>query len=196
MKNILIMGIGRSGKTTLSKMIKERINGYNVIHSDSLKWGIIRAQDQEEYYWNHIDEQTKFERSEYFQKTLLYFYQSLIKEGDKKYGYILESGQLEPKLVKEMIDFHSTIVICLGLGDSKVEDIIRQCHQYDQKTDWTYGLGESSIEQFAKNWCRQDRMLQKECRRLGIKYYDTSKCRMDILNKIVEEIIIENKKVW
>lgn len=47
MKNILIMGIGRAGKTTLSKMIKDRYLNFNLIHSDSLKWALIRAQDKE-----------------------------------------------------------------------------------------------------------------------------------------------------
>lgn len=37
MKNILIMGIERAGKTTLSKMIKNKYTNYNLIHSDSLK---------------------------------------------------------------------------------------------------------------------------------------------------------------
>lgn len=37
MKNILIMGIGRAGKTTLSNMIKNEINSYSLIHGDCLK---------------------------------------------------------------------------------------------------------------------------------------------------------------
>lgn len=49
MKNILIMGIGRAGKTTLSNMIKDKCNSFNLIHSDSLKWAIIRAKNQEKY---------------------------------------------------------------------------------------------------------------------------------------------------
>ncbi len=49
MKNVLIMGIGRAGKTTLSRMIKDNINGYNLIHSDSLKWAMIRAKNKEKY---------------------------------------------------------------------------------------------------------------------------------------------------
>ena len=31
MKNILIMGIGRAGKTTLSEMIKDKYNNYTLI---------------------------------------------------------------------------------------------------------------------------------------------------------------------
>ena len=40
-KNILIMVIGRAGKTTLSKMLKYKINIYNLIHSDALKLAMI-----------------------------------------------------------------------------------------------------------------------------------------------------------
>ena len=50
MKNIVIIGVGRAGKTTLSNMIKDKWNQYNLIHSDSIKWGIIRGKDEEPYY--------------------------------------------------------------------------------------------------------------------------------------------------
>lgn len=36
--------------------------------------------------------------SEYFQRTLLELYNSLIGKDMKQYGYILESGQLSPKI--------------------------------------------------------------------------------------------------
>ncbi len=47
MKNIVIIGVGRAGKTTLSNMIKDKWNQYNLIHSDSIKWGIIRGKGEE-----------------------------------------------------------------------------------------------------------------------------------------------------
>ena len=57
MKNILIMGIGRAGKTTLSKMLKAKYNNYSLVHSDSLKWAMIRAEDKEKYYRTNVDKQ-------------------------------------------------------------------------------------------------------------------------------------------
>ena len=84
MKNILIMGIGRAGKTTLSKMIKDKYNSYNLIHSDSLKWAMIRAKDEEQYYRKNVDKQKEFEHGEYFQRTLLELYNSLIRKDTKR----------------------------------------------------------------------------------------------------------------
>ena len=113
MKNILIMGIGRAGKTTLSEMLKDKYNNYNLIHSDSLKWAMIRANNKEEYYRTNVEKQKEFEHGEFFQRTLLEFFESSIRKDIKNYGYILESGQLHPKIVSEMINLKKLLLCVL-----------------------------------------------------------------------------------
>ena len=188
MKNILIMGIGRAGKTTLSKMIKEKYNSYNLIHSDSLKWAMIRAEDKEEYFRENVDKQKEFEHGEYFQRTLLGLFNSLISKDTNHYGYILESGQLHPKIVSEMVDFENTKVICLGLGNYTAEDMVNQCLKYDTEESWTYGLSKDYLLEHAKDWYESNEMLKIECPKYGIEYIDTSKDRFQILNEILEKI--------
>lgn len=192
MKNILIMGIGRAGKTTLSKMIKDKYNSYNLIHSDSLKWAMIRAKNEEQYYRENVDIQKEFEHGEYFQRTLLELYNSLIKKDTKGYGYILESGQLQPKIVKEMIDFDNTIVLCLGLGNMTAEDMVNQCIKHDTEDSWTYGLSKEYLLKHARDWYNCNEMLKIECPKYGIKYIDTSKDRVKLLNEILENLFEKN----
>lgn len=189
-KNILIMGIGRAGKTTLSKMIKDKCNSYNLIHSDALKWAMIRAENKENYYRENVDIQKEFEHGEYFQRTLLELYNSLIRKDTNKYGYILESGQLHPKIVSEMVDFNTTNVICLGLGDFSIEDMVQQCIKYDTEESWTYKLPIEYLTKHAKDWYNSNEMLKKECPNYGIKYIDTSKNREKILKDTLEKLII------
>lgn len=188
MKNILIMGIGRAGKTTLSLKIKDKYNNYNLIHSDSLKWAIIRAMNKEEYYIENVDKQKEYEHGEFFQRTLLEFFNSLIKKDKKNYGYLLESGQLHPKIVKEMIDFEKTNVICLGLGNLSVDDMVNQCLKYDTKDSWTHGLPKEYIRKHAEDWYEYNDILKKECPKYGITYIDTSENREEILDKIIDEL--------
>lgn len=190
MKNILIIGIGRAGKTTLSKMIKDKYNCYNLIHSDALKWAMIRAKNEEQYYRENVNIQKEFEHGEYFQRTLLELYNSLIRKDTKEYGYILESGQLHPKIVSEMIDFDKTIVICLGLGNLTAEDMVEQCLKYDTEESWTYGLSREYLLKHAQDWYNCNEMLKKECPKYNIRYIDTSKNRFDILDTILNEIKI------
>jgi len=173
MKNILIMGIGRAGKTTLSLKIKDRYNNYNLIHSDSLKWAIIRAMNKEAYYRQNVDKQKEYEHGEFFQRTLLELFNSLTAKDKKNYGYLLESGQLHPKIVKEMIDFENTIVICLGLGNLTIDDMVNQCLKYDTEDSWTYGLPKEYIRKHAEDWYECNEMLKKECPKYEINYIDT-----------------------
>ncbi len=193
MKNILIMGIGRAGKTTLSNMIKNEINSYSLIHSDCLKWAMIRALGKEEYYRENVEKQKEFEHSETFQRTLLNFFNSSIQNDNKEYGYILESGQLHPKIVKEMIDFERTIVVCLGLGNLSIDDIVTLCQNHDKEEDWSYGLSRDYLKKHAKDWYHANKVLKEECPKYGIPYFDTSKNRVEILNKIMNSILKEVK---
>ena len=194
MKNILIIGVGRAGKTTLSNMIKQKYNSYNLVHSDSIKWAIIRAQDKEDYYEENVEEQKKFEHSEFFQKTLLHFFTSSLRNDKNKFGYILESGQLEPKYVKEMIDFNNTIVVCIGHGDLTKEDIINLCRENDTENDWTYEVADESLEKHVDVWIGMNNLLKEECPKYEIKYIDTSKNRIETLNKILDDISREIEK--
>lgn len=190
-QNILIMGIGRAGKTTLSNMIKEKYNHYNLIHADSIKWALIRSAGKEEYYQKNVKEQKEFEHGEYFQRVLLEFFNSCIRNDENGYGYILESGQLEPKIVKEYIDFKSTKVIALGHGDLTKNDIIKLCRDNDKPEDWSFGIADEQLEAHAEKWAQTNEMLKVNCPKYGIEYIDTSKNRKEILKNILEKIMIQ-----
>lgn len=190
MKNILIMGIGRAGKTTLSNMIKEKYSEYNLVHSDCIKWAIIRSKGMEEYYSINIKEQKEFEHSEEFQRVLLEFFASSIRNDLNKNGYILESGQLQPELVKEFVNFENTEVICLGLGELNRDDIIRMCRDNDKVEDWTYDVSDEELEAHANKWAEMNEKLKRDCPKCGIKYIDTSKKRIETLNNILNNIVV------
>ena len=193
MKNIVIMGTGRAGKTTLSNMLKDKYNQYSLIHSDAIKWGLIRGKGKESYYRTHIEEQKEFEHSEFFQRALLEIFNSLIRGDKHNYGYILESGQLSPKIVHELIDFNNTIVVCLGLGDYTVDDIINLCRKHDTPEDWSYGLEEEKLRSHAKQWIKSNEEFKKDCSNYGIPYFDTTKDRVKILTEVLEIISLKNE---
>lgn len=196
MKNILVIGVGRAGKTTLSNMIKNKYNQYNIVHSDSVKWSIIRAYGKEEYYRQNIDKQKEFEHGEEFQKILVELYKSCVRNDKEQYGYILETGQLQPKYAKEIIDACNAFCICLGHGQLDTNGIIDLCKNNDKETDWSYNMPIEKLEVHANKWNETNQLLKEQCKQYGIEYIDTSKNRDEILNRILEKIdfIINNEK--
>lgn len=188
MKNIVIMGAGRTGKTTLSKLIKDRWNQYNIIHSDTIKWGIIRGKGQEQYYRSNIEEQKKWEHGDEFQKTLVEIYKAFINKDEKNYGILLETGQLTPRYIKELIDNYNVYCICLGHGDLDKKGIMDLCRKNDQEKDWSYRISDKDLDIHAEQWAESNKLLKIECPQYGIEYIDTHTNREETLNKIMEKI--------
>ena len=188
MKNIVIIGVGRAGKTTLSKLIKDKWNQYNIIHSDTIKWGIIRGKGKEQYYRKNIKEQKEWEHGDEFQATLKEIYKACINKDEKNYGVLLETGQLEPRYVKELIDNYNVYCICLGHGNLDKKGIMDLCRKNDQEKDWSYGISDNDLEAHAEKWAESNELLKIECPKYGIEYIDTHINREETLNKIMEKI--------
>lgn len=197
MKNIIIIGVARAGKTTLSNMIKDRYNQYNVIHSDNIAWGIIRGLGKENYYTEHVEERKEWIHGDTFQRILLEICKAAISKDEKEYGTILDTGQLEPKYAKELINMGNVYCICLGHGGLNKQGIIDLCREHDTPKDWTYRISDEQLEANAKKWNEKNELMRTECPKYGIRYIDTSKDRKKVLNSILEEIsriIIKNNR--
>ena len=123
----------------------------------------------------------------YFKRQLIYGIIGTILD-TKNYGTILESGQLEPKYARELLDMGNLICVCLGHGDLDKQGIMKLCREHDTEKDWTYRISEEKLSANADKWDEKNRMLKVECPRYGIEYIDTSKDREKILQKILSRI--------
>lgn len=198
MKNVLIIGVARAGKTTLGNMIKEEFNQYNIIHADSIIWGIIRGIGKEEYYTKNVKARKELVHSDKFQRIILEIYKSSIKQDTSHYGTILESGQLEPKYAKELLNMGNLVCVCLGHGNLDKRGIMNLCREHDTEKDWTYKIPEETLAINAEKWNEKNQLLKEECPKYGIEYIDTSKNRKqkltEILSRIDEKIDIKFKE--
>ena len=184
-KNIIIIGPSRSGKTTLSNKIKRIHTEYNIIHADSILWGIIRGLGKYEYYTTHVNERKNLAHSEMFQSILIEIFNSAVRYDKDGFGVILESAQLEPKMLKELSD--NNICICLGHGTLNAKKIMEQCRKYDTCNDWSYKISDEDLLFNCKKWHQQNILFKKECLEFGIKYIDTSVNREKIFDNIIKK---------
>lgn len=194
MKNVLIIGVARAGKTTLSNMIKDKFNQYNIIHADSIVWGIIRGTGKEKYYTQNIKARKELVHSDEFQRIILEIYKSAIKQDIGNYGTILETGQLEPKYARELMNMGNLICICLGHGNLDKRGIMQLCREHDTEKDWTYGIPDEQLSANADKWDEKNKLLINECPKYRIEYIDTSKNRENVLDEILARLVELNKK--
>ena len=180
MKNIYIVGVPRAGKSTLSKLIKEKYPIYNQFSFEATRNGFIDSQPE-----LHMENRNSEARKTILPKHLLSFskwnstilYCPSLVEGD--FCSIQE--------LYELVD-ENDLIICLGLGCRSVEEIVSGIKQNDKEDDYTKEWSEEKLASHFHDITEKDKINYEFCIKNGIDYYDTyldrEKKFEGILNKI------------
>lgn len=188
MKNILILGVGRAGKSTLSRMLKEKFPQYDLIHTDSIRNAILYNIDQK-----YIDTFVNYQENHFLQKVLLDFLDSQTNQGLNMYGTILEGAQILPNVLNGYKNLNKSIIIFLGHGNLNEKEIFELVRKNDSETDWSYTKTDKELKKFIKDFYEKNQLLIKECQKYGFKYVDTHKNREKILRETFDYICEEVK---
>jgi adenylate kinase family enzyme len=188
MKNIIIWGVPRSGKSTLAKMIRQKF-GHSVIQMDAIKsvYDVIRPEDN-----ISARETTNYDEAKMMAKMVTRLIQCLSWGNDRGEFYVYEGVSFDmdtivPALPKEKfpVSLDNFIVICMGYAGISPEEKVKEIVRYETARDWTYGESmESKLTHF-KTYCDESKFVSKTAERLGLKYFDVSFER----DKVFEEIM-------
>ena len=177
--HVIIAGAARSGKTTLSLMLNEY--GFTHYKMDSIKRGIC-----ESYL-------LKYDKWEDVSPIMCTIINRIIKDNltDTNYlkeKYLFDTPFLYPKDIR-LIDTSDTIVIFMGYADISVEEAVKQIREHDLEHYWTNKINDEELRKETYDNIEFSKYLKEECKKYGIKYYDTSKDREEVFKQIVNDII-------
>ena len=184
--HIIIAGCARSGKTTLS--LKLNKHGYVHYKMDSIKRGICEAYNLKYNDWDKVS------------IIMAKIINRMIKDQttDTNYlkeKYLFDIPFLYPKDI-ELIDTSNTIVIFLGYPNISYKENFNNIRKYDKDNYWTSKVSDEEL----KKWCIDNvnfsKYLEHECYLRGIKFFDTSHNREEVLKsavKFIKEKEIENE---
>ena len=110
---------------------------------------------------------------------------------DTNFGYekyLFDTPFLYPKDI-EMMNTSDTIVIFIGYAYISVEDEINEIRLNDKEHYWTSKISDEELRRWTYDNIEFSKYLESECNRLGIKYYDTSKNRDQVLKEALDYIL-------
>lgn len=181
--HVIIAGTARSGKTTLSLLLNEY--GYTHYKMDSIKRGFCESFGLKYNDWKEVS------------PIMCNIINRIIQDNKtdtnyKKEKYLFDTPFLYPKDI-EKIDTSDTMIIFLGYAhidpDSEV-DLIRQ---NDEEHYWTTKIDDDLLKRWTIDNIEYSKVLEQECKRLNIKYFDTSFNRDEVLEEAKRYIIDNNK---
>lgn len=187
MKNILVWGTGRAGKTTLAGMAHRQL-GLKHVEMD-----LVRNKYHEDFpdrpspimpcYGGIVDDVAE---TEILSQVMLDFLKQLEKSNDP---FIAESVYLDPTVLKGL---NKSKYLIIGIGNAQISgrNKLTGIRQHDTAQSWTSHYGDEYVLPYCDFNIEQSKHIQKTMAKLGggARYFDTSTNRDQELATALEYI--------
>lgn len=170
MKNIIIIGPPRIGKTTLSKMIVNQISCYSVINLD-----VIRESIYKSIYKNT----EKKERNKLVKGMFPDFLKTMLKQYTNYYNpdlfYIIEGDILSINDAIEIKKDYDIDIVCVGTPNIKEIDLFNRIRKNASIYGcWTEKYSDEQLHKLCNQIIKQSKEELKISEESGLIYLDNS----------------------
>ncbi|MCL1857918.1 MAG: hypothetical protein FWF92_01620 [Oscillospiraceae bacterium] len=191
MKNIIIWGVPRSGKSTLSYMIRQEL-GHSVIPMDGIKsvYDVVRPDDK-----ISAPEMTDYGEAKLMAKMIIRLIQILSWGNARGEFHVYEGVSFDFDTIlsglpkdKFPVSLDNFIIICMGYTEILPEEKLKEMALYETPKDWNYKMSTETIMAHCITFCNESKFVKETAGRLGLKYFDVSFDRDKIFLEIIRYI--------
>lgn len=168
MKNVLLCGTAKSGKTYLAKKINK--NGhYNHIPIDYFTSSFKHNFPEVGISSNVVIERESSKKLSLFLSRII----EIMDQTEEEF-YILDSAHLYPSDVIKYIDREKWDVYFLGYPNTTVEEKFLQLRKYVQD-GWPSKKSDEELKEMIEKLIQVSKTIEEECAQLHIPFIDASK---------------------
>ena len=180
MKNIILIGASRAGKSTFTKLLNKKFDNLMIIRTDLLRLAFrdVICKDLA------INTSSLKNNPDYINYVLNYYKYANMYDVD--YIKVVDTVDFEPK---DCNSFENSITICFGYPNVSKEELLKKWRKYDTDLDWTKNKSDELLLNFAKKEIENSKYLKQECEKYDIKFVDTSHNRNAVLNELLEYVV-------
>ncbi|MCL2737246.1 MAG: hypothetical protein FWE17_00065 [Alphaproteobacteria bacterium] len=182
MKNLIIIGPTRSGKSTLAEMVRKRY-GFSKIELDSLVDAFKKVFPGLGIGgWIPGSE----ERLAPF---IFHWFETLAKYSGGDGKYVMEGVHMYIQTAFDKIDHNNTKIIVLGYPNALPDEMLAAVRKNDKSKDWSAKASdEDLLWELRDHGTEKSKRFQAQCKKLGIRFIDTGTDRMRKLQEFVDDL--------
>ena len=174
MKNIMLLGVTRSGKSTFATILHDKYN-YNVINGD-----MIKASYQKNIL--NVDGNELKENQQYrnFVKDI---FNNEVKYNNS--NYVIDTVDIYPSDITDE-EKEKYLIFFFGYPDIELNELINIWKQTD--LEFTKKFSEDKLIEKAKKGIEKSKKIKEECAKYEFNFIDTSFNRNKIFEQLIEEM--------
>lgn len=188
MKNLVILGASRAGKTTLSREINKIYPNYHIISGDAVRDAFSDTLPQ-----NNINANEGVGMKEDFPKFLGSLFNKLCYFNRNTCNYVIETCDVSVENAIKYFQKDSVVIVFLGYSELTKQEAFEKYRKYESQTDWTRNQSDEYMLNHAEKWIEKSKIFEKDCKKYNIQYIDTSNNRKKVLNNLIEQLKQELK---
>lgn len=182
MKNILIAGVAKSGKSTLCEMICNKVK-INHIPFDYFTAAMKRNYPEWGIKSNVIINDT----SEKLCK-LINTISSIIDDSEEK--FIIDSDHIMPHDIINNINRDNWNIIFIGYPNISVDEKFNDIRKYE-RVGWTAKRADDDLKDTIKQLINISKIIEEECQKYNIKFIDASNNFNEVLVQELNTILLD-----
>ena len=188
-QNIIVAGVPRAGKSTLSGMLAK--HGYTHVSMDSIIAGFERVFPETGI--NTYAGMSSMDTLITISAKIAPFINAMFgsgEYGEHSLGAVVDVYQLLPcDYMKHIdVDSYDVKIIYLGSSDVTPDERFAIQKQYDTERDYTFYKTDEELREGAGYIVEQSQLIKAQCLQYGLPYYDTSYHRFEMFDNIVNSI--------
>lgn len=174
MKNILIGGVAKSGKSTLSEQLCHN-HKYNHIPLDYVTASLSKTHPEIGIKSNVvINEETSNKLSQ-----LLKIVIEIIDTKEEK--FIIDTAHVFPHSILPFLNREKWDIYFIGYPNTNRKEKLEIIRKHETKDDWTYKRTDEEMLEILEQLIEISKKIKEECERYQVKFVDTSE---DFLNSL------------
>jgi len=183
MKNVIIAGVSRAGKSTLAKKIAKDYQ-ITYIPFDSI------ISTLEELYpqigISHMDDNTQMS------KKIAVFLKEFIKHLEyEDINYVLDLYQVFPSDIKDIFNEDTHILIYLGYSSLSAENKLMHVREHARDKDWTNHVEDAEMIGILDLFIKESKLMERQCSEENVAFFDTGKLFDETLSNAYDFIVGE-----
>lgn len=183
-KHIIIAGVPRAGKTTLSSYLADTPK-YQHIAMDGIIIGIENGFPETGVKhtdcWEFLSTSNKIID---FLKAI-----TITTNYDRlPYRLAFDLYHITPKIYSENIDKECCDIYFLGYPNISIEEKLKQIRKFDTKWDWTSKRDDEDVKAHIKDYIEISKWFEEECEKYDLPFIDVSQNREQKLRELADKI--------